>query len=112
MRKVEAVIRPSRFEDVKKALEDINIQGMTVTEVSGCGKQKGRTMVYRGTPTEISLLPKIKLELVVPDDWLERVVQVIRESALTGQIGDGKIFIYAVEDAVRIRTGERGNGAI
>lgn len=112
MRQIIAVVRPARFEDVKKALQDLDVQGMTVTEVSGHGKQKGHTVVYRGTETEIRLLPKIRIEVVVNDHFVEPVIDAICRAARTGEVGDGKIFILPVEDAVRIRTGERGKESL
>ncbi len=112
MRQIVAIVRPSHFEEVKKALQDIDVQGITVIEVSGCGKQKGQTMVYRGASTEIRLLPKIRLELVVHESSVEPVVEAICRAARTGEIGDGKIFILPVEECIRIRTGERGEKAI
>ena len=112
MKKIEAIIRPSRFEQVKDELESIGIHGMTVTEVKGCGKQKGYVEVYRGTERKINLLPKIKIELIVTDEQEEEVVKAIMNAARTGAIGDGKIFIYPLADCVRVRTGERGANAI
>lgn len=112
MRKIEAIVRPSRFEAVKEALGEFGIRGLTVTQVTGCGSQKGKTEVYRGSVYNIDLLPKVKIETVIHEAQLEDVLQIIREHAVTGHIGDGKIFIYPVEDAVRIRTGERGNNSI
>lgn len=112
MTKIEAIFRPGKIEDVKEALNKLGIQGMTVSQVIGCGHQKGRTEVYRGAEYSINLLPKIKVEVLVRDQWVEKCVQVICEAARTGEIGDGKIFVYPVSDVIRIRTGERGEGAI
>ena len=112
MKKVEAVIKPFKLDDVKDALNKLGIQGMTVTEVKGFGRQKGHTEVYRGAEYEVNFLPKVKIEVVIPDDLLDKVVDAIVNSARTGNIGDGKIFITEVQDVVRIRTGERGESAI
>lgn len=112
MKRVEAIIRPVRFEAVKEALNEIGVSGMTVTDVRGFGRQQGHTEKYRGSTYTINLLPKIKIEVVVPDDRAEEVVSAILESAHTGEIGDGKIFIADVEEVVRIRTGERGESAL
>ena len=112
MKKVEAIIRPSRLEEVKDALNAINITGITITQVMGCGRQKGYKEVYRGTQVIINVLPKIKLETVVHDSDADRVVQAIVNAARVGEIGDGKVFVYPIDDAVRIRTGERGDIAL
>ncbi|MEW6423487.1 MAG: P-II family nitrogen regulator [Bacillota bacterium] len=112
MTKVECILRPGKLEDVKDALGKFGIHGMTVTQVIGCGLQKGRTEVYRGTEYSINLLPKIKVEIVIRDQDVDQVVSIITRAARTGEIGDGKIFIYPVADAVRIRTGETGENAI
>jgi nitrogen regulatory protein P-II 1 len=112
MKRIEAIIRPIRFEAVKEALNDIGVYGMTITDVRGFGRQQGHTEKYRGSTYTLNLLPKIKLEIVVPDERVEEVVSVIIEAAQTGEIGDGKIFIVEVADAVRIRTGERGEAAL
>ncbi|CUU36116.1 MAG: P-II family nitrogen regulator [Armatimonadetes bacterium] len=112
MKRVEAIIRPVRFEAVKEALNDIGVYGMTVTDVRGFGRQQGHTEKYRGSTYTVNLLPKIKIEVVVPDSQVEEVVSAILEAAHTGEIGDGKIFIAEVEEAVRIRTGERGESAL
>ena len=112
MKKIEAIIKPFKLEDVKEALKDIGVQGMTVTEVKGFGRQKGHTELYRGAEYVIDFLPKIKLEIVVSEDQLVKVLETVTESAKTGKIGDGKIFIYPMEDVIRIRTGERGEIAI
>ena len=112
MKKIDAIIKPFKLDEVKNALNDIGVQGMTVTEVKGFGRQKGIVEVYRGAEYHIQFIPKIKLEIVVNDDIVEQVVQIIQEKAQTGEIGDGKIFVIPVEETVRIRTGERGEGAI
>lgn len=112
MKKIEAVIKPFKLDEVKDALTEIGITGMTISEVKGFGRQKGHTELYRGAEYTIDFIPKIKLEVIVPDESVEKVVEVIVNSAKTGRIGDGKIFILPVEDAVRIRTGERGQEAL
>lgn len=112
MKKIEAIIRPAKLEDVKDALSRFGIHGMTVSQVFGCGLQRGWVGVYRGHEYSINLLPKVKLEIVTRDNWADDVVRVICEAARTGDVGDGKIFIYPVEDAVRIRTGEKHEDAI
>lgn len=112
MKKIECVIRPIKIDDVKAALESIGIVGMTVADVRGYGKQRGRTEKYRGNTYVVNLLPKVKIEVVVPDDRAEEVVEIALEAAQTGEVGDGKIFVSHVEQAVRIRTGERGDSAI
>ena len=108
MTKIEAIIRPNRLEAVKEALIQVGSEGMTLTEVRGHGRQKGHTEVYKGREYEIDLLPKVKLELVVRDEIVEKVVEVMLDSAYTGVIGDGKIFLYKVDDSIRIRNRERG----
>jgi nitrogen regulatory protein P-II 1 len=110
--KVECILRPGKLEDVKDALNKYGIHGMTVTQVIGCGLQKGRKEVYRGTEYSINLLPKVKLEIVVKDGDVDEVVKIISETARSGEIGDGKIFTYRIENAIRIRTGETGEAAI
>ncbi|WXJ78144.1 Nitrogen regulatory protein P-II [Moorella thermoacetica] len=110
--KIEAIIRPEKFEAVKEALGRYGVHGMTVTHTLGCGQQKGKTEVYRGTAYTIDLLPKVKVEIVLEDRYVDDVVAIIAREARTGNIGDGKIFISPVEDAIRIRTGERGAQAI
>lgn len=112
MKKVEAIIKPFKLDDVKEALKDIGVQGLTVTEVKGFGRQKGHTELYRGAEYVIDFLPKIKLEIIVVDDVVPKVIEVIMDSARTGKIGDGKIFILPMEEVIRIRTGERGIDAI
>jgi len=112
MKKIEAIIKPFKLEEVKEALAEIGIQGMTVTEVKGFGRQKGQTEIYRGSEYTVDFLPKIKLELVVPAGRCEDAVKTIVQAAHTGKIGDGKIFVLNVEDAVRIRTGERAEAAV
>ena len=112
MTKVECILRPGKLEDVKDALGKFGIHGMTVTQVIGCGLQKGRTEVYRGTEYSINLLPKIKVEVVTKDEYVDEVVKLMSDAARTGQIGDGKIFTYKIDNAVRIRTGETGEAAI
>jgi nitrogen regulatory protein P-II 1 len=112
MKRIEAIIRPIRFEAVKDALNDIGVYGMTITDVRGFGRQQGHTEKYRGGAYTLNLLPKIKLEVVVPDERVEEVIGAIIEAAQTGEIGDGKIFIADVAEVVRIRTGERGEAAL
>jgi len=112
LKKIEAIIRPERLEAVKEALSKFGIHGMTVSQVMGCGTQKGRTEVYRGHEYSINLLPKVKIEIVLGDREVEKVIQTVVETARTGQIGDGKIFVHPVENAVRVRTGEEGDSAI
>ena len=112
MHKVEAIIKPFKLDEVKEALNAIGIQGITVSEVKGFGRQKGHTELYRGAEYVVDFLPKIKVEVVVPDDLVEKVTDAIQSAANTGRIGDGKIFVLPIADAVRIRTGERGNDAI
>jgi nitrogen regulatory protein P-II 1 len=112
MKKVEAIIKPFKLDDVKAALNAVAVQGMTVTEVRGFGRQKGHTEVYRGAEYVVELVPKIKIEVVVPDQAVPRVVETIAKAAKTGKIGDGKIFVVPVEAAIRIRTGESGEGTL
>jgi nitrogen regulatory protein P-II 1 len=112
MKKVEAIIKPFKLDEVKDALSKIGIYGMTVTEVKGFGRQKGHVEVYRGTEYEVNFIPKVKIEVVVPDAIIDKVIATIIEKAKTGNIGDGKIFICSLEDVIRIRTGERGESAI
>ena len=112
MKKIEAIIKPFKLDDVKEALKDFGISGMTVTEVKGFGRQKGHTEIYRGSEYTVDFLPKVKLEIVVDDELVEKAVDAIVKAAKTGKIGDGKIFVSAVEEAVRIRTEERGPAAV
>ena len=112
MKKIEAVIKPFKLDDVKDALNALGIAGMTVTEVKGFGRQKGHVELYRGAEYDIAFIPKVKIEIVVADAIAEKVVATIMEKAKTGKIGDGKIFITKIEDVIRIRTGEKGESAI
>ncbi|MBM4274930.1 MAG: P-II family nitrogen regulator [Deltaproteobacteria bacterium] len=112
MKKIEAIIQPFKLEPVKEALHKISIQGMTVTEVKGFGRQKGIREVYRGMEYQVDFLPKVKVEVVVPDEKAQAVVEAIIEKARTGRIGDGKIFVYPVAEVIRIRTGETGEDAV
>lgn len=112
MKKIECIIRPFKLEDVKEALGEIGVRGMTVSEVKGFGRQKGHTELYRGSEYTIEFLPKIKIEVVVSDEVVNSVVDSVMKAAATGRIGDGKIFIMPVEEAIRIRTGEKGIAAI
>jgi nitrogen regulatory protein P-II 1 len=112
MKKIEAIIKPFKLDEVKEALQEVGLPGITVTEVRGFGRQKGHTELYRGAEYTVDFLPKVKIELVVEDAMVERIVEAICQAAQTGRIGDGKIFISPVEDAVRIRTGERGELAV
>ena len=112
MKKVEAIIKPFKLDDAKLALGEIGVQGMTVTEVKGFGRQKGHSELYRGAEYVVDFLPKIRIEVVVSDDLAEKVALSLTEAARTGKIGDGKIFVTSVEEAVRIRTGERGDAAL
>ena len=112
MKKIEAIIKPFKLDDVKKALHDIQVVGMTVTETKGFGRQKGHTELYRGAEYAVDFLPKVKVEVVVDDDTAIKVVETVTEAAKTGKIGDGKIFVSAVEEVIRIRTGEKGADAL
>jgi len=112
MRKVEAIIKPFKLDDVKEALNEIGIEGITVSEVKGFGRQKGHTELYRGAEYVVDFIPKIKMEIIVGDDRVEQVVSVIADAAKTGRIGDGKIFVTPIDEVVRIRTGERGEDAL
>ena len=112
MKKIEAIIKPFKLEDVKEALTEIGVEGMTVCEVKGFGRQKGHTEIYRGSEYTVDFLPKVKLEVVLPDDRIARAVDAIVQAAKTGKIGDGKVFILPIEEAIRIRTEERGESAI
>ncbi len=112
MKTVEAIIKPFKLDEVKEALNEIGIQGITVTEVKGFGRQKGHTELYRGAEYVVDFLPKIKLQVVVTDELVDKVIQSICDAANTGRIGDGKIFVLPMEEAIRIRTGERGSDAV
>ena len=112
MKKIEAMIKPFKLDDVRESLSDIGISGMTITEVRGFGRQKGHTELYRGVEYMVDFLPKVKLEVVVPDELVDQCIEAIIETAQTGKIGDGKIFVYNVERAIRIRTGEENEDAI
>jgi len=112
MKKVEAIIKPFKLDEVKEALQEVGIQGLSVIEAKGFGRQKGHTELYRGAEYVVDFLPKVKIEVVIPDDHLDSVVEAIVNAARTGKIGDGKIFISAVEQAIRIRTGEEGPDAL
>ncbi|MFO1070958.1 MAG: P-II family nitrogen regulator [Geminicoccaceae bacterium] len=112
MKKIEAVIKPFKLDEVKEALQEVGLKGMTVTEVKGFGRQKGHTELYRGAEYVVDFLPKVKIELVVEDGIVERAVEAIQQAAKTDRIGDGKIFVSEVLDAIRIRTGERGIDAL
>ena len=112
MKKIEAMIKPFKLDDVRESLSDIGISGMTITEVRGFGRQKGHTELYRGSEYMVDFLPKVKLEVVVPDELVDQCIEAIIETAQTGKIGDGKIFVYNVERAIRIRTGEENEDAI
>ncbi|HAX41302.1 MAG: P-II family nitrogen regulator [Bryobacteraceae bacterium] len=112
MKKIEAIIQPFKLEDVKEALKEIGVDGMTIMEVRGHGRQKGHKEVYRGQEYQVDLLPKVKVELVVPDARLDEVTQTLMKAARSGKIGDGKIFVYAVEEAIRIRNDDRGEAAL
>lgn len=112
MKKIEAVVKPFKLDEVKEALQEIGIQGITITDVRGFGRQKGHTELYRGAEYVVDFLPKVKIEVVVEDQMVERVVEAIIQAARTGRIGDGKIFIIPVDEAIRIRTGESGANAI
>jgi nitrogen regulatory protein P-II 2 len=112
MKMVTAIVKHFKLDDVRKALTEIDVQGMTAIEVKGFGRQKGHMEVYRGVEYEVQFLPKIKIEVAVPKDNLDRVLNVIQENAKTGEIGDGKIFVYDLEEVIRIRTGERGKEAL
>ncbi len=112
MKKIEAVIKPFRLDDVKDALKEAGVQGMTAVEVKGFGRQKGHTEHYRGAEYTVDFVPKVKIEVVVADQWAARTVEAIERAARTGKIGDGKIFVSPVEEVIRIRTGERGEDAL
>ena len=112
MKKIEAVIKPFKLEEVKEALAAVGVDGLTVTEVKGFGRQKGHTEIYRGSEYTVDFLPKLKLEVVLADEMLQAAIEAISKSAKTGKIGDGKIFVSSLEEAIRIRTGERGEKAV
>lgn len=112
MKKVEAIIKPFKLDEVKEALHELGLQGITVVEAKGFGRQKGHTELYRGAEYVVDFLPKVKIELVIDDGMVERVIEAITSAAKTGRIGDGKIFVSTVEEAIRVRTGERGLEAI
>ncbi len=112
MKKIEAIIQPFKLEPVKEALHSLSVQGMTVTEVKGFGRQKGIREVYRGMEYQVDFLPKVKIEIIAPDDKAQAIVETIMNVARTGRIGDGKIFVYPVAEVIRIRTGESGNDAV
>jgi nitrogen regulatory protein P-II 1 len=112
MKKIEAIIKPFKLDDVKEALGKVGVQGMTAIEVRGFGRQKGHTELYRGAEYVVDFLPKVKLEIVVDDDLAQRAIDVIQEAASTGKIGDGKIFVSSLDDVIRIRTGEHGESAV
>ncbi len=112
MKKIEAIVKPFKVEDVKEALTQAGVEGMTITEVKGLGRQKGHTEIYRGSEYTVDFLPKMKFEVIVDDSRVDEVVQAIIKSAKTGKIGDGKVFVLPMEDAIRIRTGERGAEAV
>lgn len=112
MKKIEAIIQPFKLDEVKEGLKDVGIDGMTISEVRGHGRQKGHTEVYRGQEYTVDFLPKVKIELVIPDNQLDYVVTALGQAAKSGKIGDGKIFVSNVEEAIRIRNGDRGDGAL
>jgi nitrogen regulatory protein P-II 1 len=112
MKKIEAIIKPFKLDEIKKALNELGVQGMTVTEVRGFGRQKGHIELYRGAEYDINFVPKVKIEMVVPDKIAEEAISVIQEQARTGDIGDGKIFISNIDEVIRIRTGEKGEAAV
>ena len=112
MKKIEAIIKPFKMEDVKEALTEIGVEGMTVSEDKGFGRQKGHTEIYRGSEYTVDFLPKVKFEIVISDDRVQKAVDVIVQSAKTGKIGDGKVFVLPIEEVIRIRTEERGESAI
>jgi nitrogen regulatory protein P-II 1 len=112
MKKIEAIIKPFKLDEVKEALQEVGLLGITVTEAKGFGRQKGHTELYRGAEYVVDFLPKVKIEVVLPDDLVEKAIEAIQTAARTGRIGDGKIFVTTIEEVVRIRTGERGKDAI
>jgi len=112
MKKIEAIIKPFKLDEVKESLHDVGIKGITVTEAKGFGRQKGHTELYRGAEYVVDFLPKVRIEVVIEDALVERAIEAVQQAARTGRIGDGKIFVTAVEEAIRIRTGERGPDAV
>lgn len=112
LKKIEAIVKPFKLDEVKEALQEVGLQGITVTEAKGFGRQKGHTELYRGAEYVVDFLPKVKVEVVCPDDLAEKAIEAIRNAAQTGRIGDGKIFVYSIEQAIRIRTGEFGDDAL
>ena len=112
MKKIEAIIKPFKLDEVKEALQDLGVQGLSVIEVKGFGRQKGHTELYRGAEYVVDFLPKVKIEVILPDDMVDEAIKAITMAAKTGKIGDGKIFVSAIEQAIRIRTGETGDDAI
>jgi nitrogen regulatory protein P-II 1 len=112
MKKIEAIIKPFKMEDVKEALTEIGVEGMTVSEVKGFGRQKGHTEIYRGSEYTVDFLPKVKFEVVIADDRVQKAVETIVQAAKTGKIGDGKVFVISIDEVIRIRTEERGEAAI
>ncbi len=112
MKKIEAIIKPFKLDEVKEALHEVGVKGLTVVEAKGFGRQKGHTELYRGAEYVVDFLPKVKIEVVVDDQMLERAVEAIQQAAFTGRIGDGKIFVYSIDEVIRIRTGEKGAEAI
>jgi len=112
MKKIEAIIRPTKLEELKKALDEMEVRGMTIYEVKGRGLQRGQKQYFRGQEHAIDLFPKVKIEIICRDHWLERIVEVILKTCATGKVGDGKIFVYPIEEIIRISTGERGDAAL
>jgi nitrogen regulatory protein P-II 1 len=112
VKKIEAIVKPFKLDEVKEALQEVGLQGITVTEAKGFGRQKGHTELYRGAEYVVDFLPKVKIEVVCPDDFADKAIEAIRSAAQTGRIGDGKIFVYSIEQAIRIRTGESGDDAL
>jgi nitrogen regulatory protein P-II 1 len=112
MKKIEAIVKPFKLDDVKEALNEIGIQGMTISEVKGYGRQKGHKEIYRGAEYVVDFIPKVKIEIIVDSERADQVVEAIQKAANTGKIGDGKIFVFSVEEVIRVRTGERGTDAI
>ena len=112
MKKIEAIVKPFKLDDVKEALNEIGIQGMTISEVKGYGRQKGHKEIYRGAEYVVDFIPKVKIEIIVDSDRAEKVIETIQKSANTGKIGDGKIFVFSIEEVIRVRTGEKGKDAI